>query len=173
MVPTSTPRGASPGPHEAPGPQEAMPGGPPAHVPIGLQLARTAKAVSRAFDDALAEAGGSVPSWLILISLKTRRLANQRKLAEAVGIREATLTHHLNAMDTGGLITRRRDPANRRIHLVEITEAGEAAFHRLRAAAAAFDSRLRTGIGDAEIADLGLALDRLLHNVSGRDGSVT
>jgi MarR family transcriptional regulator for hemolysin len=145
----------------------AVPAGPPAGVPIGLQLARAAKAVSRAFGDALAEAGGSVPSWLILISLKTRPLANQRELAEAVGIREATLTHHLNAMDAGGLITRRRDPANRRVHLVELTQAGEAAFHRLRTAAVAFDSRLRTGIGDKEVADLGHLLARLARNVTG------
>ena len=38
-------------------------------VPL-LQLASTSKAVSRAFNDRLAEAGGSVPTWLILSSLK-------------------------------------------------------------------------------------------------------
>ena len=148
-----------------------LPPGPPISPPIGLHLARTAKAVSRAFDDALAEAGGSVPIWLVLISLKTRRLANQRELAEAVGVREATLTHHLNAMDGDGLVTRRRDPANRRVHLVEITQAGEAAFDRLRAAAVAFDIRLRTDIGDEEIAKLGRLLDRLRRNVTGGGGS--
>ncbi|MGH3264275.1 MAG: MarR family transcriptional regulator, partial [Trebonia sp.] len=86
----------------------------PATPPIGLHLARTAKAVSRAFDDALAAAGGSLPSWLILISVKTRALGNQSELADAVGIRGATLTHHLNAMEADGLVRRRRDPANRR-----------------------------------------------------------
>jgi hypothetical protein len=30
--------------------------------------------------------------WLVLLSLKTRRLANQRELAEVVGVKEATLT---------------------------------------------------------------------------------
>ncbi len=80
---------------------------PPPRPPIGLRLSRTARAVSRAFDDKLAEAGGSLPVWLVLLNLKTRRLANQRELAEAVGVREATLTHHLNAMDADGLITRR------------------------------------------------------------------
>ncbi len=153
------------------GPPAAAPTGPPSRPPIGLQLSRTAKVVSRAFDDALAAAGGTVPIWLILISLKTRRLASQRELAEAVGIREATLTHHLNAMDAGGLVTRQRDPANRRIHLVELTEAGEAAFHRMRAAAFAFDSQLRTGFGDEEMADLERMLDRLRGNVP--DGSAT
>jgi MarR family transcriptional regulator for hemolysin len=133
--------------------------------PIGLTLARTAKTVSRAFDDALAAAGGSVPVWLILLSLKTQKLGNQRELAEAVGIQGATLTHHLNAMETDGLITRRRDPANRRIHQVAMTEQGEALFLRLAAAAQAHDQRLRAGFGDDDLATLQTLLDRMRANV--------
>jgi len=139
---------------------------PPARSPIGLRLARSAKSVSRAFDGALAEAGGSLPVWLVLISLKSQRLGNQRALADAVGIKEATLTHHLNAMDAQGLITRRRDPANRRVHLVELTETGEAAFGRLRNAAIAFDQRLRRGISREDLATLGDLLGRLERNVT-------
>ena len=139
---------------------------PPVRLPIGLHLAQTARSVSRAFDDALAEAGGSTPAWLVLLSLKSQRPDTQRKLAEAVGIREATLTHHLNAMDAQGLITRRRDPANRRVHLVELTDAGEALFHRLRQAATAFDQRLRDGLSDAEIAVLETLLTRLVGNAT-------
>ena len=138
----------------------------PARTPLGLHLTRTARTVSRAFDDALAQAGGSIPVWLVLISLKSQQLRNQRELAEAVGIREATLTHHLNAMDEQGLITRRRDPANRRVHLVELTEAGEAAFERLRGAAGAFDKKLRAGFSDDEVAELEALLSRLAANVT-------
>lgn len=138
----------------------------PAHPPIGLHLARTARSVSRAFDDALAQAGGSVPVWLVLISLKSQQVRNQRELAEAVGIREATLTHHLNSMDEQGLITRRRDPANRRVHLVELTEAGEDAFQRLRGAATAFDQRLRGGLSGDELSQLEALLGRLAANVA-------
>jgi len=143
---------------------------PPVRPPIGLQLARAARSVSRAFDDALAQAGGSLPVWLVLISLKTQRLGNQRELADAVGVTEATLTHHLNAMDARGLLTRQRDPANRRVHLVRLTEDGEAAFLRLRDAAIAFDQRLRKGISDAEAAALESALNRLASNVTGDGG---
>lgn len=142
---------------------------PPVRPPIGLQLSRSARSVSRAFDDALARAGGSLPAWLVLISLKSRPLRNQRELADAVGIREATLTHHLNAMDAQGLLTRRRDPANRRMHLVELTDAGEAAFLRLRDAAVAFDQRLRTGISGEEVAMLDGLLRRLESNVTGEE----
>src|SRR6202789_3887928 len=98
----------------------------PFRPPIGLHLASAARIVGRAFDEALAEAGGSLSVWLVLLNLKIRRPANQRELAEVVGVREATLTHHLNAMDAEGLVTRRRGAGNRRIHVGELTEAGEA-----------------------------------------------
>jgi MarR family transcriptional regulator for hemolysin len=84
----------------------------PVRQPLGLHLAQVAKVVSRAFDDALAEAGGSLPVWLVLISLKSHQAASQRQVAEAAGIQGATLTHHLNAMESAGLVTRRRDPAS-------------------------------------------------------------
>lgn len=138
---------------------------PPARPPLGLHLTRAARSVSRAFDAALAAAGGSAPSWLIMISLKSRQLGNQRELADAVGIRGATLTHHLNALEAEGLVRRRRDPDNRRIQQVELTEAGEAAFHRMRRAAVAFDQRLRQGLTDDEIATLTELLERLAANV--------
>ncbi|MGN6167182.1 MAG: MarR family winged helix-turn-helix transcriptional regulator [Solirubrobacteraceae bacterium] len=140
----------------------------PVGPPIGLHLARAARVVSRAFDDSLGEAGGSLPVWLVLLNLKTRRIANQRELAEAVGVREATLTHHLNAMEAEGLLTRRRDETNRRIHVVELTGAGEAAFLRLRGAAVAFDRRLRHGITAEQVAGLERVLDQLAANVGGK-----
>ena len=142
----------------------------PRTPPIGLRLSAAARVVTRAFDEALAEAGGSMPVWLVLLNLKMRRqVANQRELAAAVGIREATLTHHLNAMESDGLLTRRRDPGNRRVHLVELTEAGEAAFARLRDAALAFDRRLRRGLGAAELAAFEDVLTRLAANVAPPD----
>jgi MarR family transcriptional regulator for hemolysin len=140
---------------------------PPARAPIGLVLARTARTASRAFDEALGAAGGSLPVWLILLSLRTQRPGNQRELAEAVGIRGATLTHHLNAMEDGGLVTRRRDPANRRIHHVELTQAGEALFRQLAGTAVAFDQRLRAGLADRDLDVLERLLGRLHANVTG------
>jgi MarR family transcriptional regulator for hemolysin len=136
----------------------------PVRSPVGLHLARAARVISRAFDETLAGAGGSLPIWLVLLNLKTRRIANQRDLAEAVGVSEATLTHHLNAMEAEGLLTRRRDRDNRRIHVVALTEAGEAAFLRLRDAAMTFDRRLRRGVTAEEIKNLEGLLDRLAAN---------
>jgi MarR family transcriptional regulator for hemolysin len=141
--------------------------GPPASTPIGLDLARTAKAVSRAFDAALTRAGGTLPIWLILIGIKSGRSANQRALAAFVGVEGATLTHHLNAMEAQGLLTRTRDPANRRAHMVELTAKGEQLFGSLRQAAMGFDRRLRQGLDPQAIEALARTLDRMRANVEG------
>jgi MarR family transcriptional regulator for hemolysin len=145
----------------------------PREEPIGLYVNRTAKALSRAFDHALAAAGGSLPTWLILVSLKSRSWGTQRELAGALGIEGPTLTHHLDALEGAGLVTRTRDPANRRVQRVELTEEGDAAFQRMRRAATAFDRRLRSGLSDGEVEQVRELLGRLLANVSDHDGGAS
>lgn len=131
---------------------------------MGLVLDRVARKVSREFDDALVEAGGSRPVWLVLLALAINARANQRQLADFVGIRGATLTHHLNAMESAGLVVRTRDPENRRSHVVRRTAAGDELFGRLREAATAFDRRLRRGLSAAEVDTLRTLLGRLAEN---------
>jgi MarR family transcriptional regulator for hemolysin len=143
-----------------PGPPEGF------RVPVGLQLTQAARVVERAFDEALAVAGGSLPVWLILLNLKVVRPANQRDLAKAVGIREATLTHHLTTLEGRGLITRTREAANKRVQVVALTAAGEAAFLRLRDAASAFDARLRDGLDESDLRQLDALLGKLAANVA-------
>lgn len=152
------------GPEPTPDAPEPMPLR-PGSMPIGLFLTRVARIVGRSFDEALVEVGGSLPVWLVLINLKAHPGASQRAIAQAMGITEATLTHHLNVMDGEGLVSRQRDPSNRRVHVLQLTEAGEAAFVRLRSAATSFDSRLRSGLDEQDLAQLRSLLGRLATNV--------
>ena len=138
----------------------------PLEEPIGLEVTRTAKVLSRAFDDALAGAGGSLSTWLVLVSLKGRTHGAQRELADAVGIEGPTLTHHLNRMEAAGLVTRTRDPENRRVHRVELTADGEALFFRLLAAVTEFDKQLRRGLSDSQLASMRRLLGRLRANAA-------
>jgi len=138
----------------------------PAKEPIGLELSRTSKIVSRAFDDVLSAAGASLPTWLVLVSLKGQRPGPQRELAAAIGVEGPTLTHHLNRMESAGLVTRSREPANRRVHRVELTADGEAMFQRLLATVVEFDRRLRAGLAEKEVTVLRGLLERLRANVS-------
>jgi MarR family transcriptional regulator for hemolysin len=138
----------------------------PRTQPIGLHLQRVAKLLNRAFEDELASAGGSLPTWLILLSLKSGRPETQRELAKAVGIQGATMTHHLDALERAGLVTRTRESSNRRVQRVELTQEGDAAFDRLRKVAMKFDQRLRTGLSEDELAQVSSVLDKLAANAS-------
>jgi MarR family transcriptional regulator, transcriptional regulator for hemolysin len=133
----------------------------PHDTPIGLQLAHTSKAVSRAFNDALGEAGGSIPTWLILTSLMGETWPAQHRLARAMHIEAPTLTRHLDGLEEAGLVVRRREADDRRAVRVELTDAGRAKHAELMRAVIAFDKRLRAGLSDDEISALRALLKRL------------
>src|SRR3954469_7101251 len=133
----------------------------PVVPPIGLQLARTARVVTSAFERAMAEAGGSASMWQVLVLVRSRDWGTQSLMAEAMGVTSATLTHHLNAAERQGLVRRWREAENRRVQRVELTPEGMAMFDRLRGAALRHDERLRSRFSDAELERLGEFLDRL------------
>jgi MarR family transcriptional regulator for hemolysin len=129
--------------------------------PIGLHLARTARTVTRAFERAMAEAGGSVAAFQVLLLVQSAKWGNQARMAEAIGITGATLTHHLNALESEGLVRRWRDPTNRRVQHTALTPAGEELFTRLREVAVRHDQRLRAQLTDTETALLRELLNKL------------
>jgi MarR family transcriptional regulator, transcriptional regulator for hemolysin len=139
--------------------------------PIGREVGFAAKALARAFGAALAEAGGSVPMWSILLALDQGGWRTQQQLARAVGIEGATLTRHLDGLEAQGLVFRARSSQDRRSVRVELTPSGERKFVELRAIAVAFDRRLREGIAEDELDQLRDLLRRLVANVSDPDAA--
>src|SRR3977135_2049740 len=128
--------------------------------PIGLQLASTAKAVGRAFNDALAPGGGSLPVWLVLSSLESEPRRTQLDLARAVGIEGPTLTRHLDGLEESGLVARHRDTGDRRAVRVELTDAGMELHRTLLQAVLAFNKRLTAGLAAPELVQLAQTLTR-------------
>src|SRR5262245_21873553 len=122
--------------------------------PLGLLLATTSKAVGRAFNNALAASGGSVPIWLILNALEEEARRTKRDLARAVGIEGPTLTRHLDGMEREGLVKRRRGTRDRRAVQVELTRAGHALHGRLLQAVISFNRQLRAGLSSEDVETL-------------------
>jgi MarR family transcriptional regulator for hemolysin len=137
---------------------------PPGGPPIGLQLANTARTVSRAFNDVLARQGASLPIWLILTALRGGQWRTQLELARSLGIEGPTLTRHLDGLERAGLVERRRDPNDRRAVQVEITDAGVQLHNGLRGDVIAFDRRLREGLTQDELDGLRDILAKFEHN---------
>ena len=71
----------------------------PAGMPGRPAPGRTAKLVGHAFNTALAEAGGSIPVWLVLSSLSATDWPTQADLAHSLGIEGATLTRHIDGLE--------------------------------------------------------------------------
>ncbi len=133
----------------------------PASPPIGLKLTRTSRAVGQAFERAMAEAGGSVSTWQVLLLVRSANWDTQSSLAEELGITGATLTHHLNALERKGLVRRWREESNRRVQRVELTDEGVELFNRLREVARRHDQQLRSQLSDDEVQQLGALLEKL------------
>src|SRR5262245_48292993 len=136
----------------------------PSGIPIGLQLAHSAKHVGRAFNDALAGVGGSMPMWFILTNLAGGEWRTQHELARALHIEGPTLTRHIDGLEADGLVVRKRDASDRRAVSVELTEAGRAKHAELLRAVQAFNRRLTAGLSGTELEELRVLLSRLEHN---------
>jgi len=143
----------------------------PHGIPIGLQLAHSAKSVSRAFGDALAEVGGSVPTWLILTNLMGESWPAQHQLARALRIEGPTLTRHLDGLEEAGLVVRTREANDRRAVRVELTDAGRAKHAELLQAVIGFNRRLTAGLDEEKLEQLRRLLARLEQNVQESAGS--
>lgn len=130
-------------------------------IPIGLRLTRTARAVTNEFERAMADAGGSASTWQVLLLVRSGQWGTQSNLAKAMGVTGATMTHHLNALESQGLVRRWRDDSNKRVQQVELTDDGAATFDRLREVAKRHDQRLRSRLSAREVDQLAKLLHKL------------
>ena len=101
-----------------------------------LLLTTAARLVQRRFDDALAPLG-LTRAAVIALKAMSRRPMNQEQLAAVVHVQSQTLGRVLTRLEAGGLVTRKRDPHDRRQFQVEITDAGEVALRAAREAESA------------------------------------
>ena len=113
----------------------------------------------------MAQAGGSVSTWQVLLLVRSANWDTQSEMAEQLGITGATLTHHLNALERKGLVRRWREDNNRRVQRAELTDDGVELFGRLRAVAQRHDRLLRSQLSDDEVEQLGALLGRLAAGV--------
>jgi DNA-binding MarR family transcriptional regulator len=87
-------------------------------------LARLGRVASRRLAEELGATGLKPPQAAILFVLRDIGPLSQQNLGERLHVDPSNLVAFLNALEDEGLIVRKRDPADRRRHIVEITEQG-------------------------------------------------
>lgn len=113
--------------------------------------------ITRLYRPVLAELGLTYPQYLVMLVLWEASPKSVGSLGEALYLDSGTLTPLLKRLEAAGLVTRRRDPADERRVLVDLTEAGRA----LRAKAESVPETLAAGFNVQPE-----ALDRLRETVS-------
>jgi MarR family transcriptional regulator, transcriptional regulator for hemolysin len=140
----------------------------PSHEePLPRVVVLTGKAIREYFEAALAQAGASLATWVVLYGIERGGWDNQRNLAKDLRIEGATLTRHLDRMERDGLIVRTRDPDDRRQIRVDLTPEGDAVYRRLKAVAQKTGTRATDGVSAADQAHLRRILARIRANVGG------
>jgi DNA-binding MarR family transcriptional regulator len=82
--------------------------------------------MSRRAAEATMDPGGLRPRHLVALNLLSENgPAGQQGLADALSLDPSNVVGLLNELEERGLITRRRDPADRRRHIVELSDTGE------------------------------------------------
>jgi DNA-binding MarR family transcriptional regulator len=119
----------------------------------GMLLVKLGRALQHRFNDAL-KPSELVPRHLQVLDELREGPMSQQALAERVDVDPTKLVGLLNDLEGRHLVLRRRDPVDRRRHIVENSQEGDARVDAALAAAAAVEDELLAALDDEQRAQL-------------------
>jgi MarR family transcriptional regulator, lower aerobic nicotinate degradation pathway regulator len=140
---------------------------PPALVPPALAastrflLLKVAQALTRELEEALAPLGLRPRHLGALLVLEEGAPMSQCELGELLRLDSSTVVDVVDELEQRGLVTRRRNPHDRRAYVLELTAEGAADLERARGVAQAADRECFGALAPDELAGLHQALTTL------------
>lgn len=131
---------------------------------LGFLIADTARYAKRLLYACIAQQGIRGGSWYLLRALWHQDGITQRELAERLGITEPSVQEMLRAMETDGLIERKRDPLDRRKLRIHLTAHARELKDPLMAIAEGLNRSAAADLSQAEE----LLLRRMLKQIRSR-----
>lgn len=128
-------------------------------LPLLQHLAHTGR---RATEGALAPSGLRPRHIVALRVLSDSGPASQQALADVLSLDPSNVVGLLNELEERGLVTRRRDPTDRRRHIVELSEQGERALVQAQRTMVRAEDDLLGALSPEERATLHALLSRAL-----------
>jgi DNA-binding MarR family transcriptional regulator len=116
----------------------------------------------------LAETGASSAQLGAMYYIRDHDCCSQADIAAAFGQDESAATGMLSRMEKGGFISRERDPDDRRISRVRLTDAGRATLESADEMLLDFNRRLGKGFSRDELALVQRFLDSVIRRVDAR-----
>jgi MarR family transcriptional regulator, transcriptional regulator for hemolysin len=127
-------------------------------------LSDSARLLRRAFDARVRELGMTSPQARLLLSLHLTEGENQGFYAERLEVEPISLTRMVDRMEDGGLIERRRDPADRRAWRLFLTQRSRETIEQVRAGLDGLEREMLAGLTDNQRDALGSMLETIRSN---------
>src|SRR5919109_738842 len=123
----------------------------PLHYPptAGMLLVKLGKAIERRYIDALRPSKLSPKHLGVLLEVRARP-TTQQALCDLAGLDPSKLVGLLNDLEADGLVGRRRDEADRRRHIVEVSEEGRARLATVERVAKQVEQEFLAGLDEDE-----------------------
>jgi DNA-binding MarR family transcriptional regulator len=145
----------------------------------GFLLAQLGRAVTRQYRCALSPIGLKPRETQALLRLRDEGPMSQQALGAALDIDASNLVALLNDLEGDGLISRRRDPDDRRRHVVEVSKRGAKLVDEVERAAAEVEDQFFAALDEDERVALQGLLARVARStdvpspaeMSGEDGA--
>jgi DNA-binding MarR family transcriptional regulator len=125
-----------------------------------VMLLRLSKAIHKRSTEELL--GMKMRQLMLLSYLRSGAPALQQQLCESLWLDSNNCVLLLNELEEMGLIERRRDPTDRRRHMVDITDKGRVALERGERAQEGLEDEILAPLSDQERATLRSLLSRAL-----------
>ena len=151
------------------GPTGESPGDAALVSSTGFLLARVGTESRRRWTRALAQLGLRPSHYGVLMALAAVGAVSQQGLSEVVGIDPRNAVPVLDELEGRSLVTRDRDPRDRRRHSLRLTDAGRQTMRRLQSLGETAERELLAPLSEAERAQLNALLLKLLPIVSDKE----
>ena len=113
-----------------------------------------------ALDKRLKHLGIGQSGWMtIAMVAKSAEPMSQRALADLVGVEGPSMVSMLDRLERGGFVTRAPSAHDRRVKLVQLTEAGRKVYDEVKSVAESFRTTLLAGLDPQAVAACALLLE--------------
>ncbi len=133
---------------------------------LGFLISDVSRLLRKRFDERARLIGVTRQQWRTLSVLKRHEGSNQGMLAELLEVEPITLGRMIDRLEEAGWVERRRDPGDRRVWRIHLTDAAQPILLQLKSIADALFIDAAEGIDPDDQARLHALLEQLRSNLS-------
>lgn len=133
---------------------------------LGFLISDVSRLLRKRFDERARLIGVTRQQWRTLSVLKRHEGSNQGMLAELLEVEPITLGRMIDRLEEAGWVERRRDPGDRRVWRIHLTDAAQPILLQLKGIADSLFVDAAEGISAEDQAKLHALLERLRDNLN-------